>query len=191
MATTDATCYSPGNAAKPGGWRFSLGSLFRSMTVCGVAMFAIIQFGPLAAARDVAIGLAIVLALEAWITRSRKLWIAAALVVWIGFIPTILAANAPFSDRSAACVECGMARHTHEVCGWTTMDQVSQTEASRWAASMVPEGHRHLWTTFTSHHRTHWFGMAPISCGGPREGAIIAWPLAHHGEQNRSRASLS
>ena len=76
-----------------------------------------------------------------------------------------------------------MTRETHEVCGWTTKDHILETEASRWAASMVPDGHRHSWTTCSLHQRTHWFGMAPIGCGGPDEGAMIAWQLARYGDQ--------
>jgi hypothetical protein len=168
----------------PARWRFSLGALFRAITVCGVAMFAIVQFGPLAAARDLGIGMAIAMALEAWLTRSRHGCLAAGSVALIGFIPTILASLAPFSDRSAVCLECGMARHTYEVCGWIMKDQITETEASRWAASLVPEGHRHSWTTTSVHQRGHWFGIAPIGCGGPGEGAFMAWQLARYGNQS-------
>jgi hypothetical protein len=84
------------------------------------------------------IGLAIALAIWAWQARSLRLWIAAPLVAVLGCIPTILAAGAPFSERSAACLECGMTREMHEVCGWTTKDEISETEASRWAAPLVP-----------------------------------------------------
>ncbi len=171
------------SAAKQGAWRFSLGSLFRATAVCGLAMFAAVQFGPLAAARDVGLGLAIVLALEAWVAGSRKLWFAAALVAAIGCIPTVLTAGAPFSERSAVCMECGMMREIHKVCGWTTKDQILDTEASLWAAAMVPTGHAHAWTTTSSYERMHWFGIAPIACGGPGEGAFMAWQLARLGNQ--------
>lgn len=170
-------------AAKRGAWRFSLGGLFRAVTVCGLAMFAAVQFGPLAAARDVGIALAIVLALMAWGRRSRRLWLAAGSVAAIGCIPTVFAAGAPFWERSAVCMECGMMREAHEVCGWKTKDRIAHTESSLWAAPLVPAGHRHSWTICSSHQRTHWFGMAPIACGGPGEGAFMSWQLARLGNQ--------
>jgi hypothetical protein len=145
-------------------------------------MFAVVQFGPLAAARDMGIGLAIALVIWAWAARSFRLFLAAGLVAVLGYIPTILAAGAPFSQRSAACLECGMTREMHEVCGWTTKDEISETEASRWAAPLVPAGHVHAWTVTSNYSRTHWFGSAPIGCGGPGEGAMMAWQLARLGD---------
>jgi hypothetical protein len=146
-------------------------------------MFAVVQFGPFAAARDMGIALAIALALLAWSKRSRRLWLAAGLTAVAGVVPTILAAGAPFSERDAVCLECGMSRHIREDCGWKTRDEMHETEASRWAAPMVPAKHVHVWTGVGSYHRTHWFGSAPIACGGPAEGAFMAYQLARLGDQ--------
>lgn len=165
-----------------GRWRFSLAGLFQAITVCGLAMFAVVQFGPLAAARDVGIASAIVLEIWAWQARSLRLWIAAAFVAVLGCMPAILAAGAPFSRREAICLECGMTRETHEVCGWLTKDEISETAASRWAAPLVPAGHAHAWAGTSTYQRTHWFGSAPIGCGGPGEGAMLAWQLARLGD---------
>jgi hypothetical protein len=162
--------------------RFSLGTLFRALTLCGVVVFAVLQFGPLAAARDIRIGLALVLALQAWIARSPRYWLAAGMVGLLGFVPSILAAGAPHSLREAICMECGMRRELGEVCGWTTRDQVTHTESSHWAAPLVPPGHRHVWKTCSSEQRSHWFGMTTIACGGPGEGAFMAWQLARLGK---------
>src|SRR5688500_15156836 len=110
MASITAAIKPTSAAAHPGRLRFSLGGLFRGTTVCGLAMFAAVQFGPLAAARDVGIGLAIALAIWAWQARSGKLLVAAGLTAALGCLPTILAAGAPFSERSAVCMECGRMR---------------------------------------------------------------------------------
>jgi hypothetical protein len=178
-----------GESSKSGGgsnrspWRFSLSGLFRTVTIAALAMFAAIHFGPLAAARDVGIALAICLAFVAFATRSRRHWLASGLVAAAGLIPTMLAAGAPFSNRSAVCMECGMARNIEDVCGWTTKDVISETDASRWAAPMLPAGHVHNWTICSVHSRSHWFGSAPIGCGGPGEGVHMAWQLARLGDQ--------
>ena len=171
-------------AVKPRpGWHFSLGSLFRATAVCALTMYAAVQFGPLVAVRVLGVGLAIVLAIQALASRRHRLWPAAVVVALAGWIPTIVAAGAPFSERSAMCVECGLTRETHEVCGWTTKDEVSESEARRWAAPLVADGHQHAWTTVSTYQRTHWFGSAPIACGGPAEGAFMAWQLARLGNQ--------
>jgi hypothetical protein len=170
-------------ATTRGRWRFSLGGLFRAITVCGLAMWAVVQFGPLTAARDVGIGLAIALALWAWQVRSRRLWIGAGLVAAAGFVPMLLAAGVPFSERTAVCTECGQQRDVHEVWGWTTEDKIQETEISRWAAPLVPAQHEHAWTMTSSYQRTHWFASAPLGCGGPGEGAFMAWQLARLGDQ--------
>ena len=176
-------------------WRFSLAGLFRVMAVCALAAFAATQFGPLAAARDMGMGLAIALAIGAFFTRGqgtgdrgqgarrRRMLVAAGVVALFGFVPTVLAAGAPFSERSAVCMECGRQREIHEVCGWTTKDEITDTEASRWAAPMLPAGHAHAWTGCSNHYRTEWFGWATIGCGGPGEGAFMAWQLARLGDQ--------
>lgn len=183
MASITAAKKPTSAVAQSGRWRFSLGGLFRAITVFGVAMFVVVQFGPLAAARDVGIGLAIACAIWAWQARSFKLWIVAGLVAGLGCVPTVLAAGAPFSERSAVCMECGKMREMHEVCGWRTKDETSDTEASRWAARYVPASHRHAWTITSNYQRTHWFESAPIACGGPGEGAFMAWQLARLGHQ--------
>jgi hypothetical protein len=181
MASTAAIQSTP-DAVPRRRWRFSLGGLFRAITICSLAMFAVVQLGPLAAARDLGIGLAIALVIWAWAARSFRLFLAAGLLALLGCIPTILAEGAPFSKRTAVCLECGMTREMHEVCGWTTKDEISESEASRWAAPLVPAGHVHAWTVSSNHSRTHWFGSAPIGCGGPGEGAMMAWQLARLGD---------
>lgn len=163
--------------------RFSLGDLFRGLTVCAVGLFAAVQFDPLMAIRAVACGLAIGVAVLAWRQRSKRLWLAAGATALTGLLPTILAANAPFSHRDAVCLECGRHRITHEVCGWTTRDDIEETEISRWAEPLVAVDHRHGWVTTSVHQRSHWFGIAPIGCGGPGEGAFMAWQFARLGDQ--------
>jgi hypothetical protein len=153
-------------------------------------MFAAVQFGPLAAARDVGIGLAIALALMAWLGRSRRLWLAAGLVAGMGVIPTILAAGAPFSRRSEICLGCGMKRQTHEVCGWTVKNVTAQTEFSRWAAPIVPTGHAHSWASSSTYYRPRWFEPAWIACGGPSDGVVLAWHLAHYGDPAAGERAL-
>jgi hypothetical protein len=165
-------------------WRFTLGSLFRATAVSALTMFAAVQFGPLAAARVLGIGLAVVFAIHAWNLRRHRWWFAAAAVALLGCVPTILAAGAPFSHRSAVCLECGLGRETHQVCGWTTSDEISESDISRWAAPLVPAGHQHVWATTSLHQRTQWFTSAPIGCGGPAEGAFMAWQLARLGDQH-------
>lgn len=190
MGSTHETASTAPGAGSPGKWRYSLGTLLRAVTVAGLAMLALVQFGPLAAARDIGLALAISLALVAYGMRRPRLWLAAGLLAAVGFVPTILAAGAPFSHRSAICLGCGMSRDTHEVCGWTTKDEISDTEISRWAAPMVPTGHTHSWAGCSLHQRSHWFGIAPIACGGPREGASMAWQLAHLGDHAAAERAL-
>jgi hypothetical protein len=182
MASIEATIHPAADIQAKRKWRFSLGGLFRVITVISLVMFALVQFGPLAAARDVGLALAIAVAIVACGSRSLKLGLAAGLLAALGFIPTILAAGAPFSERSAVCCECGMTRDVRQVCGWTTKDEILETEASRWAAPMVPANHVHSWQICSDYSRTHWFGSAPIGCGGPREGAPMAWQLARLGD---------
>src|SRR5262245_54451457 len=107
MASLEAAVRPAAAANQPRKWRFSLGGLFRAVTVVCLAMFAAVQFGPLAAARDLGIGLAIALALVACGSRSVKLWLASGLVAAVGLLPMILAAEAPFSHRDAVCLQCG------------------------------------------------------------------------------------
>jgi hypothetical protein len=145
-------------------------------------MFAAVQFDPFMAARVLGIGLAVALAIQSFQGRSVRLSLASSGMILAGFLPTILAAGAPFSERSSICLECGLSRETHQVCGWTTKDEVRESEASRWAAPLVPAGHVHLWTTTSVHERTHWFGSAPIGCGGPGQGAFMCWQLARLGQ---------
>lgn len=183
MTSIQATADSASRKAGQDKWRFSIGTLFRVTAVCALTMFAAVQFGPLAATRVLGIGLAVVFAIQAWSARWRWLWLGSAVAAFGGFIPTILAAGAPFSERSGLCLECGMTRETHEVCGWVTKDDIRESEASRWAAPLVPAGHQHVWTTMSLSQRSHWFGYSLIGCGGPGEGAFMAWQLARLGDQ--------
>jgi hypothetical protein len=134
------------------------------------------------------VGLAFGVAVLAWRQRRLWLWPAAAGLVFAGWLPTILAAGAPFSHRDAGCYECGRSRVTHEVCGWLTQDDIQETEASRWAAPHLPADHVCQWS-FSSHHvRSTWFGSAPIACGGFPEGAYLAWNFVYFGDQQQAEA---
>ncbi len=120
--------------------------------------------------------------------RLRTLMIVAAiapplLALGVAAMAAIIIGGMPFSNREAVCWECGMQRETHEIWGRVTKDQIRQTQASEWAASLVPEGHIHSWSTTTLHQRTKWFGIAPIGCGFGAEGAFAAWQLARVGDQ--------
>jgi hypothetical protein len=189
MSATSTSPFAAPAANRPTAWRFSLGDLFRAITVCGLAAFALVQFGPLAAARDICMALAIALAICAWAGRSRRLLLAAIGVAVLGMVPTILAAGAPYSDRDAICFECGKSRHIHEVCGWQTRDEIHETEASRWAAPLVPAGHVHSWTGMSQTVRAWWFGSTMIGCGGPGEGAFMSWQLARLGHPEAAEFS--
>ena len=136
-------------------WRFTLGTLFRAITVCGLAMFAVVQFGAIAGMRDLGIALAIATGIHAARTRAHRLWLAAALVAAIGLIPTVLAATAPYAKRSAVCWQCGMRRESEDVCGWRTKDHLADTDASRWAARFVPAEHQHQWAVTSREERPH------------------------------------
>jgi hypothetical protein len=182
MSATTTTAVAAVAANPRGRWRFSLGDLFRALTIACLAIFAAVQLGPLAAARDVGIALAIATALVAAGRRSRRLGIAAGLVAVAGLVPTIVAAGAPFSIRDAVCMECGQARYIHTVCGLTIEDRIEPTEASRWAAPLLAPHHVHVWTGTSRYEQTHWFGSATIGCGGPGEGAFMAWQLARLGD---------
>jgi hypothetical protein len=43
----------------------------------------------------------------------------------------------------------------------------------------------------SNYSRTHWFGSAPIGCGGPGEGAMMAWQARPPRRPSRRGASLS
>jgi hypothetical protein len=127
-----------------------------------------------------------------WHFSLRTLFLAMTLIGLLVFacrqfgplgVRTIVAAAAPFSDCHGSCPGCGMQRETSAVCGRVTKDEISHTEASLWASPLVPPNHTHRWIIYTRHYRTHWFGIAPIGCGGPGEGALLAWQLARCGEQ--------
>lgn len=105
------------------------------------------------------------------------------MMVSIQLGPKVIAGAAPFSENEALCVECGMERDVATFCGQVTKDEIRSTEASDWARGLVPADHRHRWVVFTSRHRSHWFGGASIGCGGPTEGAMLAWQLARSGHQ--------
>ena len=185
MSSVEAKLSRAASASGSRTWRFSLAGLFRAIAVCSLAMFAATQFGPLAAMRDMGLALAaslVIVAVSGGAGRTR-FFLAAGVVAAIGFVPTVLAAGAPFSERTAVCMQCGVQRDIHEVCGWTTKDEITATEASQWAAPMVPAGHEHAWTGCSHHQRTHWFGYSVIGCGGPGEGAFMAWQLARLGDQ--------
>jgi hypothetical protein len=157
--------------------------LFLATTLCGLAMFALVRFGPIAAARDAGVAVGAICAIRAVTAASARLGLTAVAAALVGLIPTILAANAPFSQRSLVCLECGMDRDIHQVCGRTMKDEVTQTAASRWAAPLVPAGHRHVWTGCSLYVRSRWFGHRLVGCGGPSEGAVLAWHLAREADQ--------
>lgn len=162
-------------------WRFSLGSLFRAIAVVAVALWAVRVFGPLVAARDLGIAVAIVLAISALYTRSRRRWLGAGLVLTLGLIPSILASGAPFSRRHSLCVICGQSRDTYKVCGRTVTDNVKSTDSSRWAEPFVPADHVHQWEIYSMTSRDSWFGGRLIGCGRVNEGVPKIWHLARQG----------
>jgi hypothetical protein len=188
METTEtrlATAPPPGAADHPQpatAWRFSLGSLFRAIAVAAVALWAVRLFGPLAAVRDVGIALAIVLAITALYTRSRRWWLGAGLALTLGLIPSVLAGGAPFSWQHSLCVICGQSRDTYQVCGRTVSDNVKSTDISRWAEPLVPAGHVHQWAGCYMTSRDSWFGGTLIGCGRVNEGAPRIWHLARRGD---------
>lgn len=163
-------------------WRFSLSDSFRAITVCAVAVVASVQLGPLAGIRDLGIALGIGCLVLAWRQRSKRFALAAGAVMLLGFVPTILAAGAPFSRRDAVCLECGKSRHTHEVCGWMMKDEIWDNECSRWAAPRVSNNHVHRWRVTSHYGRNEWFGNAPIACGLFPEGATLAWQFTRFGQ---------
>lgn len=182
QAMTGQPEYDAGGTSPARAWRFSLGSLFRVMAVSGVAMLAVRQFGPLAAARDVGLALAVVLGITAYCTRSRQQWLWAGLAAALGLVPTILAGGAPFSRHHAMCTVCGQSRDTYEVCGWTVTDNVKSNDVSQWAEPLLSAGHAHQWAGCSTTSRASWFGGTEIGCGGPREGATRIWHLARLGD---------
>jgi hypothetical protein len=167
---------------------FTIGDLFRGLTICAVGLFVAVQYDPLLAARAVGVGLAISIAIIAWRHRRHWLWLGAAGMVLVGFLPTLFAAGVPFSHRDMVCYECGCSRDTHEVWGWKTQDDIRENDVSRWAKPFLPEDHVHQWITTSSHGRSGWFANDPIACGGLGEGAYTAWHIARLGKQPEAEA---
>lgn len=167
---------------------FTLGDLFRGLTICAVGSFAAVQYDPLVAIRAVGIGLALGLAFLAWRHRSRWRWLGAVATLLVGFGPTVFAAGVPFAHRDMTCSECGCSRVTHEIWGWQTRDEIRANDISRWAAPLLPQDHTHQWSTTSVHNRDRWFGSAPIGCGRLSEGVHLAWQLARLGQQQEAEA---
>ena len=167
---------------------FTLGDLFRGLTICAVGMFVAVQYDPFMAARAVAIGLAIGVTFLAWRQRRRWLWLGAACMVFVGFLPTLLYIGVPYSHRDLVCYECGCSRDTHEVWGWKTQDEIAENDVSRWAAPFLPDDHVHQWSITSWHGRPNWFAGAPIGCGGSPEGAYLGWGFAHIGDHQQGEA---
>ncbi len=104
--------------------------------------------------------------------------LAAALLVWIR-TDTFAERFGPMRYVESQCLLCDRHRNEKWLSTRKVVDQVIETDRSRWADTVSNPEHKHVWLAATHCERSRWFGSMSIGCGGVRTVYEI---FVHRGE---------